>query len=79
MNTSNKAILIGVISFFGFLIGNIILGNIVGLLIPGGDDFLNSYFFPLYTGVTVLISLVISCSYVIVKKINILLEEVKNK
>ena len=47
MNTSNKAILIGVISFFGFLIGNIILGNIVGLLIPGGDDFLNSYFLTL--------------------------------
>ncbi len=78
MNTSSKAMLIGVISFFGFLIGNIMLGNIVGILIPGGDDFLNSYFYPLYTGVTLLISLVISCTYVIVTKINILLEKVSN-
>lgn len=79
MNTSSKAIIIGIISFFGFLIGNIILGNVVGLVIPGGDDFINSYFFPLYAGVTILIALIISCTYLIVKKINLLLEKMEGK
>ena len=79
MNTSSKAIIIGIISFFGFLIGNIILGHVVGLVIPGGDDFINSYFFPLYAGVTFLIALIISCTYLIVKKINFLLEKMDGK
>ena len=55
-----KAVGIGVVSFFAFLIGNIMLGNIVGLIIPGGDSMANSYFYPLYTAVTMLISIVIS-------------------
>ena len=79
MKTSPKAILLGIISFFVFLIGNIMLGSIVGEIIPGGDDFLNSYFYPLYTAVTILISLVISSTYVIVKKINQLLEKMGDK
>ena len=79
MKTSTKAILLGIISFFVFLIGNIMLGSIVGEIIPGGDDFLNSYFYPLYTAVTILISLVISSTYVIVKKINQLLEKMGDK
>lgn len=79
MKISSKAIIIGIISFFGFLIGNIILGNFVGLVIPGGDDFINSYFFPLYAGVTFLIALVISCTYLIVKKIDLLLEKKEDK
>ena len=79
MRTSPKAILLGIISFFVFLIGNIMLGSIVGEIIPGGDDFLNSYFYPLYTAVTILISLVISSTYVIVKKINQLLEKMGDK
>ena len=75
MKTSTKALLLGIISFFVFLIGNIMLGSIVGAIIPGGDDFINSYFYPLYTAVTILISLVIASTYLIVKKINLLLEK----
>jgi len=66
----NSALIIGIVSFFAFLIGNFILGDIVGLIIPGGNDFQNSYFYPLYVGVTMLISLVISCTYMIIKKID---------
>ena len=68
MKTSSKAILIGVISFVVFLIGNAFLGSIVGAIISSGDDFANSYFYPLYTAITVLISLVISFTYLIFKK-----------
>ena len=79
MKTSTKAIIIGIITFIVFLIGNIWLGSIVGVIIPGGDDFINSYFYPLYTAVTILISIVISSTYLIVKKINLLLEKMGDK
>ena len=79
MKTSSKAILIGITSFVIFLIGNIYLGSIVGVIIPGGDDYMNSYFYPLYTAITILISIVISSTYLIVKKINLLLEKLGDK
>ena len=79
MKTSSKAIIIGIISFVVFLIGNITLGSIVGEIIPGGDDYMNSYFYPLYTAITILISIVISSTYLLVKKINILLEKLGDK
>lgn len=79
MKIATKATLIGCVSFVLFLFGNMILGALVGLVIPGGDAFLNSYFHPLYFGVVILTSIVISCTYVIVKKINILLEELKKQ
>lgn len=79
MKTSSKAIIIGVISFVVFLIGNITLGSIIGEIIPGGDDYMNSYFYPLYTAITILISVVVSCTYLIVKKINLLLEKLRDK
>ncbi len=79
MKTSSKAVIIGIVSFFIFLIGNVMFGNIVGLIIPGGDDFLNSYFYPLYTAVTTMISLLISCTYLIVKKIDMLMEKMGEK
>ena len=79
MKTSSKAIIIGIISFIVFLIGNITLGSIVGSIIPGGDDYMNSYFYPLYTAITILISLVISSTYLIVKKLNLLLEKTGDK
>lgn len=78
MKTVIKAIFIGVISFFVCLFGNLLLGGTVGAMIPGGDAFLNSYFRPLYTAVTLLISLVISCTYLIVQKINLLLEKIED-
>ena len=70
MKPSSKAVMIGCISFFVFLYGNLLFGGLVGSLIPSGDDFINSYFYPLYTAVTLLISLIISCTYLILKKIN---------
>ena len=79
MKTSSKAILIGIISFVVFLIGNITLGSIVGMIIPGGNDYMNSYFYPLYTAITMLLSIVISSTYLIVKKINLLLEKLGDK
>ena len=79
MKTSSKAIIIGIISFVVFLIGNITLGSIVGTIIPGGDNYMNSYFYPLYTAITILISIVISSTYLIVKKINLLLEKLGDK
>lgn len=79
MKLLNKAFLIGLASFFILLIGNIFLGGIIGLIIPGGDDFINSYFHPLYSAVILLTSVVIASTYVIVKKINVLLEKVQKK
>lgn len=79
MKTSSKAIIIGIVCFFVFLIGNIMLGSMVGIIIPGGEDYLNSYFLPLYTAVTILIALVISCTYLIIRKLNLLLEKVGDK
>jgi hypothetical protein len=77
MKILSKAIIIGIISFAVFLFGNFALGAIIGLFIPGGDDFMNSYFYPLYTATTILLSLVISSTYLIVKKINLLLEKME--
>ena len=79
MKISSKAIIIGIISFAVFLIGNFTLGSIISLFIPGGDGFMNSYFYPLYTATTILLSLVISSTYLIVKKINLLLEKIEDK
>ena len=79
MKTSTKAALIGIICFVALLYGNILFGDIAGLFIPGGDVFLNSYFYPLYTAITLLISLVISCTYLIVKKIDQLLEKLETR
>lgn len=77
MKITEKAIIIGLVSFIVFAVGNIFLGSIIGVIIPGGDDYINSYYFPLYGGITFLISLVISCTYMLVKKINILINEIK--
>ena len=63
MKPSSKAVMIGCISFFVFLYGNLLFGGLVGSLIPSGDDFINSYFYPLYTAVTLLISLIIFCAF----------------
>lgn len=79
MKILSKAILIGVINFFIFLIVNVVLGGLVGLIIPGGDDFLNSYFYPLYAAITLLISFLISCTYLVIKKIDLLLDKIQDK
>lgn len=77
MKISEKAVVIGIISFVTFTFINLFLGNALGIVIPGGDDFMNSYFFPIYAGINTLIALVISCTYLIIKKANFLAEEIK--
>lgn len=79
MKLSEKAFLIGLISFFILLIVNLYLGEMIGLIIPGGDDFINFYFHTLYAAVLLSTSVVIASTYVIVKKINVLLEKVQKK
>ena len=44
MKPSSKAVIVGCISFFVFLYGNLLFGGLVGSLIPGGDDFINFAF-----------------------------------
>lgn len=78
MKTAEKVIAIGVISFIGSFFLNIAVGGMLGAVIPSGDGFANSYFYPLYTGVVVLTAIVISCTYLIVKKINLLINQLKN-
>ena len=74
MKLAGKAILIGCISFFVLGFVNMVVGIYVGA-VSSGDSFVNSYFYPLYTAITVLIALVISCTYVIVSKLNQLLNK----
>ncbi|MBR5230484.1 MAG: hypothetical protein IKW01_06440 [Firmicutes bacterium] len=79
MKIHTKAVIIGISTFFAFMWANIVFGNlIVGALIPGGNNFQNSYFYPLYFAVLLLLSLVISCTYLIVAKINLLSKEIKD-
>lgn len=78
MKLSEKVIVVGIVSFFILGIGALLVGNLVGMIIPGGNEFLNSYFGPLYGGVILVGSIVVSCTYFIVKKINLLLEEIKS-
>lgn len=78
MKLSTKTVIIGLVGFIIVLYGNMLFGSFVGLVIPGGDEFLNFYMHPFYFGIAVLISLVISCTYLIVQKINNLLDMLKN-
>ena len=66
-------------TFVVVIIGNIMLGSIIGLIIPGGDDFINSYFYPRYGGVGLLIALGVGCSYLIIHKLNELMEKLDDK
>lgn len=79
MKASTKALLLAMATFVVVLFGNIILGGFVGLIIPGGDDFINSYFHPLYFGVCLLIALVVGCSYLIIHKLNELMKKLDDK
>ena len=49
MKPSSKAVMIGCISFFVFLYGNLLFGGLVGSLIHGGDDFINSSLYSSHT------------------------------
>ena len=78
MKISTKAILLAMISFIAFyLFDQYILCNIGFLLTIGGDEYELSYHTPSYTGIALISSLVVTCTYIIVKKIEKLLEEIK--
>lgn len=75
MKLLEKTILIGVITFILSIFVNIYCGSLIGVVIPGGDDFINSYFFPIYGSINLLIAILISSTYLIVNKLNELLEK----
>lgn len=74
-NMIGRSIIIGIVSFIAAVFANLFIGGFVGMVIPGGDDFLNSYFHPLYAGICVMIAVIISCTYIIVSKINQLMKK----
>lgn len=74
-----KAVLVGFFSIFVFLIGNGIFTRIIGIIFSGGDNFMNSYFYPLYAAFTLLCSLIVSCTYLIIKKIDMLSDKISDK
>lgn len=81
MLNNGKLILLGIISFVAFFIfNNYILCGVGSLLSIGGDAFTLSYHMPSYTGIAFLASIVITCTTIVVNKINELLIEIrKNK
>lgn len=71
MKTIDKAIIIGIITFFVVIYLNLVLSkSVLSILIPGGDDFMNSYHVPIYSGISVAISVMVGSTYLIVKKLN---------
>lgn len=71
-----KAFLIAAGTFLGFFFLNMIVLTFVVSLFPlGGDPFYNSYFLPIYAGLAGLAAIVATCTYIIVKKIHTLVNE----
>ncbi|NDO46515.1 hypothetical protein [Clostridium sp. MD294] len=78
MKTNTKVILLAILSFFAFYLFNqYILCGIGFLLIIGRDSYELSYHMPSYTGIALIASLIVTYTYIIIKKINVLLEEIK--
>lgn len=77
MKLSEKTILIGLVSAVCCFLGSLFIGGILGWMIPGGDGFINSYFFPLFGGIILTCATLISCTYLIINKINLLLKQDK--
>ena len=77
MLKSEKVIIIGIRSFIGlFILNSYFLSYILSFLIVGGDDYVLSYLMPIYSGIALIGAIIICCSYVIIKKINQLREEI---
>ncbi len=74
-----KVFLIGILSFLAFFFVNTyFIGGLGGALLIGGDDFLNSYFAPIMTGLSAGVAIVITCTYIIVKKLNEISEKLND-
>ena len=77
MLKSGKVIIIGIGSFIGlFILNSYFLSYILSFLIVGGDEYVLSYLMPIYSGIALIGAIIICCSYVIIKKINQLREEI---
>ena len=77
MLKSEKVIVIGIGSFIGlFILNSYFLSYILSFLIVGGDEYVLSYLMPIYSGIALIGAIIICCSYVIIKKINHLREEI---
>ncbi len=73
-----KKVFIPIIAFFIFYLINLYILSFIGtMLIPGGDEFQISYHSISYSGIAALASIVITCTYIIVEKINELLKELR--
>lgn len=72
-----KAI-ISIITFCVFYFSNfVILSGLGALMKPEGDPFINSYLNPVYSGIAALAAIMIVCTYIIVKKLDEVLKELK--
>lgn len=77
MLKSEKVIVIGIGSFIGlFILNSYFLSYILSFLIVGGDEYVLSYLMPIYSGIALIGAIIICCSYVIIKKIKQLREEI---
>ena len=68
MKLSEKAIMIAIVTFAVFILGTMLLGNLIGLIFSSGEDAINSYFYFLLAGEALLASLLVGCTYYMVKK-----------
>ncbi len=77
MKISTKAVLLAIILFFVFYFFNRYILYAIGFMITvGGDDYELSYHMFSYTGIAFIAS-VVTCTYIIVKKIEEVLHEIK--
>ncbi|UTY38634.1 hypothetical protein NMU03_13570 [Allocoprobacillus halotolerans] len=44
MKLSEKAIMIAIVTFVVFILGTMLLGNLLGIIFSGGEDAINSFF-----------------------------------
>ena len=76
---NGKGFLVGAGSFVAFVIASSLLGGFGQVLIVGGDDFLNSYFAPIMAGISLVGASIITCTYVLVRKLNDVLKKMDEK
>ncbi len=80
MLKSEKVIVIGIGSFIGlFILNSYFLSYILSFLVIGGDDYVLSYLMPIYSGIALIGAIIICCSYIIVKKIDMLKQKINQE
>lgn len=66
-----KPALAGILTFVVFFFGNsYFLGGLGQLCLIGGDAFVNSYFAPIMTGLSLLAGLVVGCTLALLQKLD---------